>query len=565
VVALNPAVVFARVFVDELVRNGLDHAVLAPGSRSAPLAMALATEDRLRLHVRIDERSAAFLALGLGKAGGSPAAVLCTSGTAAANFHPAVLEAHEARVPLLVLTADRPPELRGTGANQTVDQIKLYGDAVRWFCEVGAPHGVANDYWRSLACRAWAEAAGLVGRPPGPVHLNLAFREPLVPDGTEDTPAGRPEGAAWTTIAAPTRQPSAEDMAWLAESIERVERGLVVLGDSDRDLGSLVALARAARWPVIAEPSSNARTGDEVISTASLLLADGDFAAQHTPDLILSAGRVGLSRAVLGLLARAPELVRVDPPGGWLDPTRSTSRLIVADPESLPVPEGRDRSGWQESWCEAERAARGALDALLDEDEAPSEPRTARDLAATVPDGGLLVVSSSMPIRDLDLTMRPRAGLRVLANRGASGIDGVVSTAVGAALRHDGPAFALLGDLALLHDQNGLLIGTEQRPDLVLVVANNDGGGIFSLLPQAGVEGFERVFGTPHGADLAHVAAATGCVYVRVARAADLPAAVAGARGLTLVEVRTDRTANAVLHARMREQVATISRYGHLD
>ncbi len=555
---MNPATLFAEVLVDELVRNGLAEAVLAPGSRSAPVAMALAADDRLRLHVRIDERSAAFLALGLAKAGGRPAIVLCTSGTAAANLHPAVVEAHEARVPLIVLTADRPPELRGTGANQTIDQIKLYGSAVRWFCEVGAPDVPANDYWRSLACRAWAEAAGLTGGPPGPVHLNLAFREPLIPDGDEQPPDGRPDGQPWTAVSPPLRKPAPTDVAWLADAADRVERGLVVLGDSDHDLTALVDLARAARWPVIAEPSSNARMGDEVISTASLLLADDAFAQRQRPDLVLCAGRVGLSRPVLGLLARAPELVRIDPYGGWLDPTRTTSRLVVADPGRLDVAASRQRSPWQDAWCEAEQAARAALDALLDAHDLPSEPRTARDLASAIPDGGLLVVSSSMPIRDLDLTMRPRAGLRILANRGASGIDGVVSTAVGAALAHDGPAFALLGDLALLHDQNGLLTGPEPPPDLVILVANNDGGGIFSLLPQAGAETFERVFGTPHGTDLAHVAAAVGCAYTRVERAADLVPAVESSSGRTLVEVRTDRAENAALHQRMREQVRTV-------
>lgn len=523
---MNPTVAFARTLVDELVRHGLTDAVLAPGSRSAPLALALADDPRVRLHVRLDERSASFLALGLARTARRPVAVLCTSGTATANLHPAVVEAHAGRVPLLLLTADRPPELRGTGANQTIDQLKLYGGAVRWFCEVGAPEPGAHVYWRSLASRAWAEAAGLTGGPAGPVHLNLALREPLVGEGAAE--GGRDGGAPWTVV---TRDSEA-----LARDVERAERGLVVLGDSDDDLTALADLGRAAGWPVIAEPSSNARHGEGIVSTAALLLGAERFAAAHRPDLVLCAGRVGLSRQVLALLRGAGEVLRVDPHGGWLDPVRSTARLIVADPAAvLPVTAPPHRGPWAGAWREAERAARAALDALLDAEDAPNEPRTARDLAASLPDGALLLAGSSMPIRDLDLTMRPRTGLRIVANRGASGIDGLVSTAAGAALAHDGPAWALLGDLTLLHDSNGL---RDLPPNLVLVVVDNDGGGIFSLLEQAGTAQFERVFGTPHGLDLAAVAAAQGVPPTQI------------------VVIRTDRTANAALHARMRAAVA---------
>ncbi len=581
---MNPSTAFARVLTDELVRLGLRDACLAPGSRSAPLALALAADPRVRLHVRIDERSAAFLALGLARAGGRPVALVCTSGTAAVEFAPAVVEASESSAGLLVLTADRPPELRGTGANQTIDQLKLYGGAVRWFCEVGVPEAGpgANGYWRSLCSRAWAEAAGLLAAPAGPVHLNIALREPLVPDGDEPTGAdlaGRPGGAPWTAVSPPVRTPSAADAAWLAGRLAAVERGLVVLGDSGTDTAPLADLGRAAGWPVVAEPSSNARAGPGVVSTAALLLADGGFAAAHVPELVLCAGRVGLSRAVLGLLGAGTELVRVDPRGAWLDPARATTRLLVADPgllagavaaclqgEAPPAPDAPPRppgppgsSPWLDGWLAAEEAARAAVDAVLDEDELPSEPRTARDLAAALPDGALLFAGSSMPIRDLDLAMRPRHGLRVLANRGASGIDGLVSSAVGAALAHPGPAAALLGDVSFLYDANGLVLGpdpAQPRPDLVLVVANNDGGGIFSLLPQAGLPGFERVFGTPHGVDLAAVAAAVGCHHTLVARAAELaPAVAAAGPGLSVVEVRTDRAENAALHARLRAAV----------
>ena len=568
--AANPSTAFATVLVDELVRCGMTDAVLAPGSRSAPLAMALAADDRVRLHVRIDERSAAFLALGLARGGGRPVPVVCTSGTAAANFLPAVLEAHESGVPLLVLTADRPPELRGTGANQTVDQVKLYGAAVRWFCEVG----VAEDrppaavYWRSLTCRAWAEATGALGAAPGPVHLNCALRDPLVPlpGGGFGAPLdGRPDGAPWTATARAPRPPAASDVEWLTERIAATPRGLLVAGDGEVAAGPLLDLARTAGWPVLAEPTSGARGGDHAVSTYHLLLGHEPFAAAHRPDLVLTVGKVGLSRPLLGLLADGVPQVVVARGGGWLDPARTAQRLVAADPEllaeavtaQLEPPQGSD---WLSGWLAAERAGRSALDGLLDAVEEPSEPRTARDLAALAPDGSLLVAASSMPVRDLNLAMRPRSGLRVVGNRGASGIDGFVSTAVGAALAHSGPALALVGDLSLLHDANGLLLAGEPAPDLVLVVIDNDGGGIFSFLPQAAFpDRFERLFGTPHGVDLARVAAAAGHGFARLDRADGLPAAVDAARsagGLQIVGVRTDRGANAALHQRLQDAVA---------
>ncbi|MPZ86608.1 MAG: 2-succinyl-5-enolpyruvyl-6-hydroxy-3-cyclohexene-1-carboxylic-acid synthase [Nitriliruptorales bacterium] len=578
---MNPSTALARTLVDEFARCGLTDACLAPGSRSAPLALALAGERRISLRVRLDERSASFLALGMAKVSGRPAAVTSTSGTAAANLHPAVIEAHQSRVPLIVLTADRPPELRDTGANQTIDQLKLYGSAVRWFCEVGAPdaHPGAAAGWRSVAARAWAEAAGLLGGPPGPVHLNVALREPLVP--TDEPPftaspgarrkgeitsvEGRPDGMPWTRVKAPAGDPPLGEVERLAAAVARTERGLVIVGDGITAPGPLVELAEVAGWPLLAEPQSGARRGGAAISTAALLLRDGGFRAAHTPDLAVVAGKVGLSRSVLGLLASGVPQVRIDAYGGWLDPVRSTGRLLVGEPGRLAAAVAarlspRGASTWLASWQEAERVARAALDSLLDAGEEPSEPRTARDLAATIPDGSLLLAGSSMPVRDLDLAMRPRSGVRIIGNRGASGIDGLVSTAVGAALAHPGPAFALLGDLSLLHDQNGLLVCGD-LVDLVLLVVNNDGGGIFSLLPQARLPAhFERLFGTPHGVDLAAVAATAACGHRRVRCAPDLPAGIQAARrdgGIQLVEVRTDRAVNAALHERMGTAVST--------
>jgi 2-succinyl-5-enolpyruvyl-6-hydroxy-3-cyclohexene-1-carboxylate synthase len=576
---MNPSTAFGTVFVDELVRCGMREAVLAPGSRSAPLTLALfdrAADAALRLHVRIDERSAAFLALGLAKASRRPVAVVCTSGTAAAHFHAAVIEADEAGVPLLVFTADRPPELRGTGANQAIDQLKLYGAAVRWFCEAGVPEARPGmvGYWRSLACRAWATASGEAGGFPGPVHVNIPLRDPLVPDAAgagADWPEpldGRPDGAPWTTVGAGPGRPAGQaGTGGEPQRLEWAERGAVVCGDGDYDPAPLLELAEAAGWPVLAEPSSNARRGPNALSAYGYLLGAAGFVAEHRPEVIVSAGRPGLSRGQLAFLRGGPgpppprHVVIAQGPGRWADPARTATCVAAALRLSGPARGPGASPAWLGSWQRADAAARGAADAILDARAAISEPRLARDLAAALPDGALLWAASSLPVRDLDLHMAPRSGIRVLASRGTSGVDGLVSSAIGAALAHQaaggGPAVALLGDLAFLHDLPGLLLGPDEpRPDLGLVVVNNDGGGIFSDLEQAAFAGpFERLFGTPHGADIASLARGARLPYDRVERPADLGPALAG-RGLRVMEVRTQRAAGAALRAELRAACA---------
>ena len=565
---MTPSPLFAAVVVDELARAGVTDACLAPGSRSAPLAMALHSDERIRLHVRHDERSAAFLALGLAKVTSRPVAVVCTSGSAVANLHPAVVEADASRVPLLLLTADRPPELRGTGANQTIDQIKIFGGAVRWFCEVGAADQPQVQFWRSTASRACGEARGALGGPPGPVHLNLSFREPLVPPAGEtvDGSVGaRPDGRGWTVGGEATSAPSPADVAELTERIQATERGLLVVGDTDVDPRPLRALAEAAGWPVLAEPQSGVRAGASAVTTYDYLLRDAPFAASHDPDLVVVVGKLGLSKVLLSWLSPDIAQVLIDRDGAWLDPNRTLRRIITADPAATAAAVVEDllerpESQWLASWRAAEATVRAAVDAVLDADDALTEPRVARDLAEALPAGAVLIAASSMPVRDLGLYMRPREGLRILANRGASGIDGFVSTAMGVAEGSDGPAFALAGDLSLLHDQNGLLPSPTGQPDLVLVVVNNDGGGIFSFLPQADVpSGYETLFGTPHGLDLERLASLYQIGFQRITRAPQLPDAVLGAAtagGVHLIEVRTDRQANVDLHHRLAAAAA---------
>jgi 2-succinyl-5-enolpyruvyl-6-hydroxy-3-cyclohexene-1-carboxylate synthase len=539
---VNPSTALARVLVDELVRGGVTEAVLSPGSRSAPLAFALHDADRagrLRLHVRIDERSAAFLALGLAKASGRPVPVVTTSGTAAANLHPAVLEASHARVPLLVLTADRPPELRGTGANQTVDQVKLYGGAVRLFAEVGVPEPGQQGYWRSLACRALSAALGDLGTPAGPVHLNLALRDPLVPDGTEGDLGGRPDGQPWTARVPAAVAPVLDDLP---------ARTVLVLGDTDAaSARAALALAEARGWPVVAEPSSG--TGPNVVVAAELVLATDGWVEQHRPDRVLVVGRPTLSRAVGRLVGAAPSDV-VATAGAWSDASRRATRVLPG----IPLAAGDVDPSWLAPWLAAGVVARAAADAEL---TGLVEPVVAAEVLAAA--GSLLVVGSSKPVRDL-FVAGGRQGVRVLANRGAAGIDGMVSTAVGAALAHGGQTYALLGDLTFLHDSNGLLIGPDEpRPDLTLVVVNNDGGAIFGLLEQGAPEHravFERVFGTPHGADLEALCAATRTAYRLVGTVEELRKALGETGGIRVVEVRTDRHDAVELDRRLRAAAA---------
>lgn len=553
----------AACLVDEWARLGLRHACVSPGSRSGPLALALGDHPDVRLHVLVDERSAAFFALGLARETRAPVPVVCTSGTAAANLHPALLEARHGGVPLIALTADRPPELRGTGANQTVDQVKLFGDTVAWFGDAGvpevAPHSVR--YWRSLACRAWAEA---LAPPCAPVHLNVPLREPLVPSPDEapfpHALDGRDGGEPWTRAELGAPRASDETVAALARELRTAERGVIVAGATDLDVSPLLELGERLGWPVLAEPASSLRVPGTVAAYDALLRVPA-FADAHRPDLVLRVGRLGLGRP----LSRHLDGVRQIALGGsapvWHDEQRCVARLVVGDVGDLCRRLGgelppRRSVAWSERWARADAAAREAIASVLDAEEAPGEPRTARDLARLLPAGARLVVGSSMPVRDLDSFMEPRTGITVHANRGVNGIDGFVSTTLGIAAAADGPTFALAGDLSLLHDQNGLLYPGRGDLDVTFVVLMNDGGGIFSFLEQAGVAGFEEVFGTPHGLDLSRLAALYGLAHRRLERASELEHAVAPARGPRIVEVRTDRRENVAAHRRIWDAVA---------
>jgi 2-succinyl-5-enolpyruvyl-6-hydroxy-3-cyclohexene-1-carboxylate synthase len=554
---MNASTAMSLVLADEFARCGVADIVVAPGARTGPLAQALfaqAARSGQRLHSRFDERAAGFLALGLAKRSGRPVVVVCTSGTATANLHPAVLEASHSHVPLVVVTADRPAEMRGTGASQTTDQTKLFGSAVRLFAEIGTPclevasTPSANCYWRSLVCRAIASAAT------GPVHLNVPLREPLEFAPCDDAQArfpGRADGKPWVEITpATSTAPSPTECTISARA-----RGVVVVGDDAQDVGAAIALAEASGWPLLAEPQSGARTGPNAISTYRYLLSHHSTRRQLMPELVVSVGRPGLSKEIQALLRDVDKLIVVDPHDDWSDPSRSAGRVL----RQLPTPEGRCDPAWLQQWRVAERTAKAALDSFLDH-SAFSEPRVVRDVLHQLPDDALCVIGSSMPIRDADVTMPSRRGLRVLCNRGLAGIDGTTSTAIGAAIAHQtaggGKAYAIVGDVTFLHDLTGLIGGRHSpRPDLTIIVINNEGGGIFSLVEHtADTVGFDELFTTPHSADIACLAAGAGWQHQRVTSPAELTGGLYG-EGQRILEIRTDRYVNAKLHRRLSTHI----------
>lgn len=590
--APNPATAAARVLLDELARCGVEHVVMAPGSRSTALVVAAHEHPGLRLHTEVDERSAGFLALGIARASGQPAVVVTTSGTAVANLLPAVVEADHDRVPLLLLTADRPPAAHGTGANQTIQQAGIFGDSTRWTVDLGVPGSGAEEVarWRWTACRAHGVAVGrpvgspaVVGldtwREPGPVHCNAPFREPTVPvadDGRSRTQPflhpldGQPDGAPWATGEAHDHVPPDHVIEEVAERLVAEPHGLVVAGGAvDGPVGPITGLARELGWPVLAEPHARV-AGAGVLDHGTLLLGAEPFSTGHAPALVLRIGRPTVARELTQLLARTPQYV-IDAHGGWgaqeQDHTTHVRGAVGATVAALLAavgdqgPDHRDPS-WREAWEAADRTVRDTLDAALTE---LSELRTVRDLAALVPPAGALVVGSSLPIRELDLVGAHRRDVAVHANRGASGIDGFTSTALGVALAHDGPTVAICGDLTLLHDSNGWLLSPDGgEVDLVLVVLDNDGGGIFSLLPQREhVAAFERLLGTPHGRDLAHLAALHDLTLHQPTTPDRVLAAVVqgiATGGRHLVHVRTDREATRQQLADLRAAVAAALR-----
>ncbi len=554
--APNASTAQARVLVDELARGGLTDVVLCPGSRSAPFAFAFDAEPRVRLHVHPDERSAAFVALGLAHVTGRPAAVVVTSGSAVANLHPAVIEADAAGVPLLLLTADRPPELQQTGADQTIRQVGIFGGSVRWAVDLG----VAEDRldavvaWRRSAARALAEALGLSGAP-GPVQLNVAFREPTVPASDDGRTVARefstPLGTgAGTGVGRPAvlasrveRRLREDDVAALATRFAAVERGLIVVGSGAQGhaiADAVHALSRATGWPVLAEGHTAARHRDGALRAWPHLVEHDGFRDAHRPELVLRVGRATLDRELARLTATATTELLIDAHGRWWDPSRTLGELVVADPgdtllrvaEALAMPTS---SIWGDGWRAADTRIDAALAAHLDAGGGHDGARVVREVLAHAPLGAHLVLASSMAIRHVDRHTPAREDLVWHANRGVAGIDGNVSTALGvavaAATTSGAPVIAIVGDLALLHDTNAwLLDAAVEELDLTVIVLDDDGGTIFDLLPPGAFPAQRHLFATPHGRDLAHLAALHGLAWSTESPAALLKRARGDAR-----------------------------------
>jgi len=554
--------------VDNLARGGVTQWVVCPGSRSTPLALAAARHPLVKVWVQLDERSAGFFALGMARERREPVALLCTSGTAAANFLPAVAEADLSRVPLLVLTADRPPELRDNGAPQTIDQVRLFGSTTRWASDLPVPAGAPGEEEFARAVAARAIAASL-GRPAGPVQLNLPFREPLVPDRAQ-LAAIYAAGAKAEPVHVARGAPTLDDgqLAVLAARLGAARRGLILAGpDCPPGLAAPLAdLAARLGFPILADPLSGLRHGAHdralVLSAYDAFLRDPGFVARHAPELVLRFGAMPTAKPVIQFLQRHPQAhtVVVDGGGGWREPTSLAAEHIFADEAGLcRALSGRIGGAaqavtlWSQAWLGAEEAARGAIGRALGQDERISEPRLAAELAGLLAPGATLLAANSMPIRDVD-TFLPAGEreLRIVGNRGANGIDGLVSTALGAAAGGAGPVTLLTGDLALYHDSNGLLAAKLHGLSLTILLVNNDGGGIFSFLPQASEQDqFELLFGTPHGLDFRPLAALYGARYTLAESWEALHTAVrAGQRegGLHIVEVRTERGQNVADH-----------------
>ena len=603
----NRNLLWAGVLLDELARAGVGEVVLAPGYRSTPLVMAAAADARLRIFTHLDERSAAFFALGLGKRAGRPVAVITTSGTAVANLLPAVVEASFSEAPLLLLTADRPHRLRGADANQAIDQTGIFGHHVRDFVEAAPPEAEeeALVHLRMVAVRAVASS---VGRPAGPVHVNLPFAKPLtpnlvpgdIPDGFATAhplaARGRSEAAPLTRIAVRRPTPPPDEVARLVARVREVERGLIVAGPSaepERDGPAAKALAAATGYPLLADALSGARFGE---ADGALRVGGYDLFLKHAParealrpDLILRLGASPTSTNLLALLGEAGgEQWVIDGGDRWKDHLNVASDYLRADVAAFsgalcaelesgsgaagggvaPTPPGPGeasaRSGpkaanvehvgagrepgddWPGLWRRAQQAAARAIGG--GSEGGLFEGAVCAEVVCAASSGSTIFVSSSMPVRDLDAFAFPcRKPLLVFGNRGASGIDGILSSASGVAAGGEAPVLAIVGDVAFIHDMNGLL-SARDHAEVIFVLVNNDGGGIFHFLPIRNFEpAFTRHFATPHGLDFAHAAALYGLPHERVRTRAQLVSALErgiAAGGSRIIEVATDRERN---------------------
>ena len=572
----NRNTLWARVLVDELAAAGVDAVCVSPGSRSTPLTVAVDRHDDIRILSHLDERSSAYFALGRARRTGAVTPLVCTSGTAAANYHPAVIEAAQSRVPMLLLTADRPPELRDSGANQTIDQEKLYGDAVRWYRDVAEPEATPRKL-RSLRTTAARAVARATGTPAGPVHLNLPFRKPLEPTPVEgDVPPDLPEitvdsrEGAFVDTTQGTPELDDDALRDLAASIS-VSRGLLVVGPADSpgvDPEAVAAFAHAGGFPVLADPLSGVRYGGVVRTTPVIGGYDGYLGervreAWPDPEVVLRVGASPTSKPLRQYLAAVDaEQYVIDPAAGWREAEFTATDLVVADPTRLLARLSRLLSGpggddWRQRWTDADAAHAAALG----ESDRFCEGRILADVVELAPDPSTLFVSNSMPVRDLDRFGAPTtASLTALGNRGASGIDGITSTALGAGSATTDDLTLVTGDLAYYHDMNGLAALRRCGVDATIVLLNNDGGGIFHMLPiEAYDPPFTSQFVTPHGLDFEPTGDLYDLSFARVDGGdrnefRDAYTEATMSDGSHVIEVRTDAESSHRVRERLRER-----------
>ncbi|MCG1021907.1 2-succinyl-5-enolpyruvyl-6-hydroxy-3-cyclohexene-1-carboxylic-acid synthase [Sutcliffiella horikoshii] len=573
--ATNDMTYYLAAFVDELVKSGLENVIISPGSRSTPLALLMAEHPDLKVTVLIDERSAAFYALGLAKTSDKPVAILCTSGTAATNYYPAIVEAFQSRLPLIVLTADRPHELRDVGAPQAIDQLKMYGDYVKWFVEMSLPQDTRAmvRYARNMAARA---AGTSLSAPGGPVHLNFPLREPLIPDleAVDLWSKYKENNDSIVEVSVGDYSISDDRASYFAKLLNERKRGVIVCGELPQSkveafTEAITRLSASLQYPIFADPLSGLRTGTHskvtIMEGYDAFLRSDEVKEKVQPEVIIRFGAMPVSKSLMQYISKATNAIHivVDGDGGWRDPTLQANYMIHAEEAHFcervnAQLEPRRTSEWLnsiQSWNDKTKMV-----LLAEKVDNMFEGRVITELQEILPNKSAIFVGNSMPIRDVDTFLHCEdKKLTVLANRGANGIDGVVSTALAASTVYENLVL-VIGDLSFYHDMNGLLAAKLQKLNVIIVLINNNGGGIFSFLPQSKVEQhFEALFGTPTHMDYKHAVKLYDGKYTLASNWHDFKGAMVdslNSDGLKVIEVPTNREENEALHRKLWKNVS---------
>ncbi|MRX72430.1 2-succinyl-5-enolpyruvyl-6-hydroxy-3-cyclohexene-1-carboxylic-acid synthase [Bacillus lacus] len=570
----EPLTLFVSQFVEELVLSGVHDAVISPGSRSTPLAVLLQDHADMKTYIQIDERSAGFFALGIAKAKQKPVVLVCTSGTAAANYYPAVVEAFLSRIPLIILTADRPHELRDVGAPQAINQNNMYGEYVKWFTDAALPEADPGmlHYVRTLAGRAAGHALSM---PMGPVHLNFPFREPLMPDLNHPLLWAKKERTR-PKVSVPSSRAVLSEQQYkeLAHTLNTYQKGIIVCGELNdtKAVQGLIELSEQLGFPILADPLSQLRAGshrkDLVVEHYDSFLKDEEIAELIKPEIVIRFGSMPVSKPLFLLLKNDPSIYQivVDSSGGWRDPTLHSAEMIHCNEaefcQSIMLHARRKENVcWAEKWLNINRHYAVLLNKIEDFDGELFEGKLYMELQSMLPQTCTLFVGNSMPIRDIDTFFsKTDKEIKIYANRGANGIDGVVSTALGMSAAIKDPVFLLLGDLSFYHDLNGLLAANLQKLSLTVIVINNNGGGIFSFLPQSQEEKhFEALFGTPTNLDFSKAAQLYGAQYQLAQSWKQFYSAfeeLSSVSGLKILEVRTNRHTRVEMHRNLLKSVS---------